>query len=191
MSPATTAARNEAADGISMTHVEVQATFGGGAISNRVAVTVGAAASGDRQTSADADVTVNADAVARWAAIYDAASGGTKKFTTPLGSDGYKVASVESNVFRSPGHGYAADQKITPLSVNGQAVPAGLTEGAVLYVINPTADTYQVSATQGGAAITGITNGVAKTSKIAEYSGPAGQQFIVRINAGTTFGIQP
>lgn len=58
-------------------------------------------------------------------------------------------------VLTSPGHGLAAGQPVR-FSNEGGALPTGLTAGNVYYVI-PTglaANTFQVSATPGGAAIT-------------------------------------
>lgn len=48
-------------------------------------------------------------------------------------------------------HGYAANDPIT-LSTTG-ALPTGLTVGTVYFVRNPTANTYELSATTGGASI--------------------------------------
>jgi hypothetical protein len=48
------------------------------------------------------------------------------------------------------GHGYAEDARVI---LSGGTAPGGLTLGTVYYVINPTTDTFQLSATEGGSAI--------------------------------------
>lgn len=54
-------------------------------------------------------------------------------------------------VVTQTGHGYAANDPIT-LSTTG-ALPTGLTAGTVYFVRNPAANTYELSATTGGASI--------------------------------------
>ena len=57
---------------------------------------------------------------------------------------------VASDLIVSTAHGYAADQKI--VFIKGTP-PGGLTEGATHYVTNPTADSFTVSNTAGGATV--------------------------------------
>lgn len=187
--PASEAARNTAIDAVTVAFVEIRAVSGGPAVSDRVAIAIGAASGGDRLSTADAEPLVNADVTARFGVLFDLASGGTEQFETPLGSDGYKVGNVVADTFRIVGHGLANDDKIMLYGVNGQAVPAGITQASVYYVIGVSGDTFQISLTQGGAAVTGITDGPVKRSKCTEYTGPAGQQFNVKILTGTRVGI--
>lgn len=49
------------------------------------------------------------------------------------------------------GHGFPANAAVV-LATSG-ALPTGLTAGTTYYVVNPTTNTFQLSATQGGAAI--------------------------------------
>lgn len=64
----------------------------------------------------------------------------------------FTVTIASPGVFTKTGHGYAVNDPIV-LSTTG-ALPTGLTAGTVYYVkTTPTADTFTVSATAGGAAI--------------------------------------
>ena|SRR5665213_48494 len=57
-------------------------------------------------------------------------------------------------------HGYSNGQKVSPLTTG--ALPTGLATGIWYYVVNQTANTYQLSLTSGGSAIntTGTQSGV-------------------------------
>lgn len=191
MTPAMLNARNEAADGITMTHVELHEDYTGNtAVSNRAAITMAAASGGDRASSADVDLTVGAGETARYIVLYDAASAGNAQVKMPIGNDGFRQASIISDTFQCAGHGLSNGQKVVVFGSEGGAVPTGLTEGDTVYfVVSAATNTFQLSATSGGAAITGITNGKVRVSKIVERTDAAA--FIVRVAAGTTFGVNP
>ncbi|WP_437992208.1 hypothetical protein [Sorangium sp. So ce145] len=65
-----------------------------------------------------------------------------------------KVASVDDavNNVTVTAHGWSADQPVR-FTVVGGSLPGGLSAGAVVYVRNPLTNTFEVSATAGGAAI--------------------------------------
>ncbi len=120
---------------------------GGSPAYARVSVSFAAAAGGSRALSAAATFNVPATTV-RWFGFWSsgvwvgyAANGGAQLL--------YVVDTVNNNV-RSPAHGLANGQKI--VFFNG-TVPAPLTEGQVYFVVSTATDTFQVSATLGGAAI--------------------------------------
>ena len=113
----------------------------------RKAVTFAAPAGGSRALSAAVTFDVPATTV-RWFGFWVggtyvgyAANGGSQLL--------YVVDTVANNV-RSPVHGLTNGTKI--VFFNG-TVPAPLVEGAVYFVIAATTDTFQVSATSGGAAV--------------------------------------
>ena len=62
----------------------------------------------------------------------------------------------DTDSFASVCHGLSADDKVVFTSSAGASVPCGLTHNTVYYVIAAglTADAFQVSATQGGSAVT-------------------------------------
>lgn len=68
-----------------------------------------------------------------------------------------KTVTIDSatDTFTSTCHGLSADDKVVFTSSTGASVPCGMTLNTVYYVISAglTADAFQVSATQGGAAI--------------------------------------
>lgn len=62
------------------------------------------------------------------------------------------TADLGASLINATAHGLAEDDAVTFTSEG--AVFGGLTAGQIYYVINPLADTFQISATVGGAAIT-------------------------------------
>lgn len=69
-------------------------------------------------------------------------------FQTPVGKAVTAVAATD--IFTSAAHGYVAGD---PLIFSGTTGGAGIVPGTTYYVINPTTNTFQVSATFGGAAL--------------------------------------
>lgn len=62
-------------------------------------------------------------------------------------------AGVTSNTITSAAHGFANDDRVMVFNVFAESLPTGLTEGTLYYVVGSTTNTFQVSATQGGAAV--------------------------------------
>lgn len=85
----------------------------------------------------------------RWVGYWQ---GATWLFACPAGGASPKNFTIDppNDTVQSPLHGWSDGQQIAIF--NGTA-PAGVTEGAVLYVRDATANTFKVSATLGGAAI--------------------------------------
>lgn len=77
-----------------------------------------------------------------------------RAFSMNKGGEGFAAVTV---TIASPGvvswaaHGFAADQKVR-IKTSG-ALPTGLTANTTYYVRNPTANTFELSATAGGASI--------------------------------------
>lgn len=66
------------------------------------------------------------------------------------------------DLFTSPAHGLSDNDRVAVYPILGEALPAGLSGPPTLYhVISATTDTFQVSATQGGAAVAITADGVA------------------------------
>jgi hypothetical protein len=121
---------------------------GGSPAYARKAVTFGAAAGGSRALSAAVTFDVPATTV-RWFGFWAsstfvgyAANGGTQLL--------FQI-DVTNNLVRSTAHGLTNGTKIAFFN---STVPPPLVEGTVYYVVNTTADSFQVSATTGGVAIT-------------------------------------
>ena len=95
--------------------------------------------------------------------IYQSLSGSTATFTVTIASPA---------VFTANAHGLAANMPIS-FTTTG-ALPTGLVAGTVYYVLSPTANTFNVSATAGGAAIntTGTQSGVHTYTASLNYNQP-------------------
>ncbi len=96
---------------------------------------------------------------------------------------------VTNNRILAEGHGLVNDNRVV---FYGGAVPTGLVEGTIYFVVGVTAgdpDSFQVSATQGGAAIdiTGIGSGQCKFCRIVPEVSAAQAQY--RVVAGTSVGL--
>jgi hypothetical protein len=114
----------------------------------RVAATFGASSGGTRSLSASVNITVPTGGTVRWLGLWN---GATYLGYSPNGSSPKEfIADPAADTIRSTAHGYANGAKVT---IYGDTVPAGLTEGSVYYVVNAATDTFQVAATSGGSAI--------------------------------------
>ena len=152
----TTTGRNNALDGIPITHVSLHSAFPGSTGSNelsgsgyaRVSVVFSAASGGVRNLSAPAALTVGSGHTVRWAGLWN----GTTfiGYSPNNGSPREFQVDVLNDLVSVPAHGYADDDAVV---LYGGTVPGGVTEGQIYYVIDATTDTFKLSATVGGAAI--------------------------------------
>ena len=95
-----------------------------------------------------------------FASIGVASSGATVilyivKMGTRLGTGVVDANGVTNNDFSLPSHGLVADDRVAFFTRDGEALPTGITEGQVYWVISTglATDTFRFSATQAGAAI--------------------------------------
>lgn len=73
-------------------------------------------------------------------------------FGDPLST--ISVTSASPGVVTAPGYrNITAGDEVSFSFAAGGSIPTGLTAGTVYYVVNPSGNTFQVSATKGGAAI--------------------------------------
>jgi len=106
------------------------------------------------------------------------------------------VSAVVTITIASPGvvsltaHGFAANQAVI-FSTTG-ALPTGLTAGTVYYVRNPAANTFEVSATVGGASIntSGTQSGVHSVRKAATWTFSAAAANVDVVGLGAYTDIQ-
>ena len=87
-------------------------------------------------------------------------------FGAPPGGTSYPVTVVDANTFTIT----VANAGAVSGTVSHPALPAGLTAGTTYYVVNPAANTFQIAASPGGAAI--ATSGTAAGTQIC--TGDAG-----------------
>jgi len=160
--PFTNAARNNMLAAIGVTHASLHSAFpgttglneisGGTPAYARRAVTFNAAVSGSRGQNGTAVFDVPAAAAVQHVGFWTASTGGTFLGSHPLGGAPARefVTDLAGDLIRSNAHGLSNGQQIVFV---GDTVQGGLTEGTIYFVISATADTLQVAATSGGAAI--------------------------------------
>lgn len=91
--------------------------------------------------------------------IWDASTAGNLLEVMYLDGDDPFIAVVDgtgvtNNTLAATNHGLANDQRVRVLRLPGTgAVPTGLAENTTYFVVGTANDTFQLSATQGGAAI--------------------------------------
>ncbi len=109
-----------------------------------------------------------AQATANWGtlvsfAVMDAVTTGNQLFHGLLGSAPQAIiGTATDDRINAPATSRVNDEKVVfEVAEGGAAIPTGLVEGTEYFVINKTADDYQVSATQGGGAITITADGEA------------------------------
>lgn len=92
---------------------------------------------------------------------FDAVTSGTFLFMQALGAQTYKPAMMETstdltnNDIFCDTHGYVADNRVCFWPITGLALPTGIAQGTIYWVISTglATDSFRVSATQGGSAI--------------------------------------
>lgn len=145
--------------GTGTNHAGVEASGGSPAYA-RQAVTWGPAA-GRLKTNTNAltfDVPAGTYGYFGW---FNASTGNTGNYRgyAPFGgaSPLRGFASVDpvlaNDALLSPGHGLVNTDRVILFNVLGTALPTGLTEGTVYFVVSSATDSFKVSATSGGAAV--------------------------------------
>jgi hypothetical protein len=86
---------------------------------------------------------------------WDAVSAGNFLWYAPLGgTPATFTAQATGDVFTSHGHTLANDDRVFVTAWPGSALPTGAAENTVYWVVGVAGDTFQLSTTMGGAAIT-------------------------------------
>lgn len=130
---------------------------GGSPAYARKAVGFDAAASGSKSKDAtDPVFDVAGSTSVFFVGYWTALTTGTFMGYAPINGgliEGYATANATGDVVTSYGHGLANDNRLIFRAPLGDILPAGLSATVLYYVISVTADTFQVSLTQGGAAV--------------------------------------
>ena len=179
----TTTAKNTMLDALTLSHLTGFDGYPGLTGANemagitRVTVTMAAAASGQRASSDTPTLVIPSGLTLLWLGLADALAAGNIEHVVPKGSNGIVPYTVDdtANTIESPGHPFTDDEQVV---FYGAAAPGGLVEGTPVYVVNAAADSFQVSLTEGGAAID-LTDDVdsAKLSLIVPQAYPSGGDF--------------
>lgn len=131
---------------------------GGSPAYARQAVTWGAAASEIKQNTGSITIDVPAGTYGFFC-FFNASTGNTSNFRgyVPINGTVRGFGSVDTTLtndqFLSPGHGLANNDRVMLFNVLGTALPTGVSEGTVYFVVNVATDTFKVSTTSGGAAV--------------------------------------
>jgi hypothetical protein len=129
----------------------------------RVAVTWSAAASNSKSLSGTPyNLNAPASSTVAFIGFWDAATSGNFQgmFPNAAGASAYGFAAPSSTgVLLAPGSAYAANATVCVFPSAGSALPGGLTAGTVYYVKSPASDSFSLSATSGGSAITLTSDG--------------------------------
>lgn len=133
---------------------------GGSPAYARKGITYAAAATGTKANSAALTFDVPASTVTH-VGLWSAVTAGTFYGYFPAGGFSPMSANLDatSDAFTSYAHGLANTNQVLVYDIMGAGLPTGFTEGTVYFVVSSATDTFQLSATSGGAAITVTTSG--------------------------------
>lgn len=144
----------------------------------RVAVTWGSPSGGSvALTGTPYSINAPASSSVAWVGFWSASSGGTFGGMFPGGNaSAFAFAAPSStSTLLAPGSAYANGTTVVVLPVPGGTLPSGLAQGTIYYVVNASGDSFQLSATLGGSAITLTADGAGLVQAIsAESFGSAG-----------------
>lgn len=183
--PYTVIGKNTMLDALGAGFASLHTAFPGDAGANEVAggsfarqaITFSAAVDGSRDSATQPifDIPPNVE-FAFWS-LWTLVSGGSCEGYGVVGGQLIPYAVDPANdTILAVAHGLSGGQRVVWM---GDTPPTGLAEGTVYYVVNPTADNFQVSLTEGGPAIN-ITGGsaAAKLASVTpQQAGPSGGQF--------------
>jgi hypothetical protein len=155
----TTAPASDGTPGTVATAIGTEATGGSPAYA-RLAVTWGAAASGQKQNTGPLAFDVPAGTygfLSFWNTLtgntgveyrgYAPINGSVKGFGEVAASN------VTADTIASAGHGLVNADRVICYNVFAESMPTGIVEGAAYFVVGAATDTFQIALTSGGAAV--------------------------------------
>jgi len=123
----------------------------------RVAVTWGSASSNSIALSGTPyNMNAPASTTVAFVGFWNASTSGTFAGMVPAGNATAYAFSAPSStsILLAPGSSYAANTQVVVFNTGGSTLPSGLTAGTIYWTKSPSSDSFQLSATNGGAAIT-------------------------------------
>ena len=145
----------------------------------RQAASFGAASSGQVQNDANIDFTGMPAITVVGFAIWDAASSGNCLWTGWLSTvvRAFVADDLAGDTIRSPGHGFANDDRVAFEAEDVGSLPTGISAGTLYWVVNTATDTFKVSTSQGGGAVDITAVGSGKVRRVVSKT----------LNSGDTF----
>lgn len=136
------------------------------------------AASGQKLLTGTETFDVPAAGTVAWIGLWDEVTAGNFYGMVPnvgnTGAVAHPFTATTGDTVTSPGHALSNDQRVVFIASAG-TLPTGVTEGTMYWVIGVSGDTFQVSTTQGGAAVDLTAAGSGHVSRIIP-EGPYGSQ---------------
>ncbi len=112
--------------------------------------------------------------------FFDASTAGNFLWYAPLGGAPATFTALDTgDVFTSAAHGMVNDNRVFLTAWPGSALPAGAAEETDYFIVGVTTDTFQVSLTQGGAAVTLTSDGEGIAYLVSFRSFTDGDNFTV------------
>lgn len=146
-----------------------------------------ASASGGSKALSGTPYTFNAPAssTAAWIGFWDALTSGNFAGMMPAGgASAFAFAAPSSTgILLAPGSAYTANQQVVVMNTGGSSLPSGLSLGTIYFVKSPSSDSFQLSATSGGAAITLTSDGSGMVQAITPEA--FGSQGTYQVTAAT------
>ena len=142
----------------------------------RLAITWGSASGSSKSlTGTPYTLNVPASSTVAFIGFWDAVSSGNFSGMFPNGGASVYTfsAPTSTSTLLAPGSSYSANQTVVVFPTAGSVLPTGLTGGAIYYVKSPSSDSFQLSATNGGSAITltGDGSGIVQAITAEAYVG--------------------
>jgi hypothetical protein len=114
--------------------------------------------------------------------FFDAVTAGNFLWYAPLGGAPATFTAADTgDVFTSFAHGLVNDDRVFVTAWPGSALPAGAAEATDYFIVSITADTFQISLTQGGAAVVLTSDGEGIAYLVSYRSFTDGDNFSVAI----------
>jgi hypothetical protein len=154
----------------------------------RLATTWGTASGGSMAlASTPYTFSVPASTTVAFLGFWDQLTTGNFSGMTALGGgSAYAFAAPSSTgVVLAPNSGYVANQPVVVFNTGGSSLPGGLTAGTIYYVITPASDSFSLSATSGGSAITLSTDGSGLVQAITTEAFVGAGQYVVNSGSWT------
>lgn len=129
---------------------------GGSPAYARQAIAWGAASGGSKAMTGTETFDVPASTTVYYVGFWSALTSGTFWGYVPAGSTAARAFTVDdttADTLESPAHGLVNDNRAVVWAAHGAALPTGLAEGTVYWVVAASTDDFQLSATQGGASV--------------------------------------